>query len=111
MRFDAELTLIAESIPVGSEPTNAHGFDTDLTPTETNVFAEQKDVGYSEFYAADAAGYKTEIKFFVHTEEYSGQRIARYDGRRYKVLRTYRPKEYAGDITELTLTDLPEGGA
>jgi SPP1 family predicted phage head-tail adaptor len=111
MNMTEELTLIAQSIPAGSEQTNAHGFDNTPTPTQTNVFAEQKDVGYSEFYAAAAAGYKNELKFNVHTEEYDGQRIVLYNARRYKVLRTYRPKEYGGEITELTLTDLPEGGA
>lgn len=61
--------------------------------------------GYSEFYKAAQAGFQVELKVDVYTEEYEGQQAAELDGKRYRVLKTYVNK--SGEITELTLSDLP----
>lgn len=104
MRWADEITLIALTDP--AERVNANGFPNEPEETPTVLFGNKKSVGYSEFYKAAAAGYATELKFDVYTEEYSGQKLAEVDGVRYKVLRTYMSKN--GEITELTLTDLSE---
>lgn len=108
MLMNDALTLIALTPP--ADATNARGFENAAGEVATEVYARKKDVGYSEFYKAQAAGYETLMKFDVYTEEYAGQTLAEVDGIRYKVLRTYQPKEDAGMLTELTLTDLSEGG-
>ena len=107
MRWNEQITLIALTEP--EERTNAHGFPADKPETETTVFADKKSVGYSEFYKASQAGYTAEMKFDVWASEYSGQKIVEYpiaSGTRYRVLRTYNHSN--GEITELTLVDLPE---
>lgn len=104
MRWSDEITLIALSDP--AEKVNEKGFKNQKTETATTVYGNKKSVGYSEFYKAAQAGYQTELKFDVFTEEYSGQELAEVEGRRYKVLRTYVSK--SGEITELTLSDLAE---
>ena len=71
------------------------------------LFGNKKSVGYSEFYKAAVAGYAAELKVDVYTEEYGGQKLAEVDGVRYRILRTYRDPKNT-DITELTLSDLPE---
>ena len=108
MRWSEELTLISTTPP--AEPVNENGFKNPPAETSVVVYANKKSVGYAEFYKAASEGYNTELKFDVHTEEYSGQKIAEYNGVRYRVLRTWvDPK--TGDTTELTLSDLKEQGS
>lgn len=105
MRWSEELTLITTAPP--AEKTDANGFTNPDVETALTVFANKKSVGYSEFYKAAQAGYAVELKFDVHTEEYTGQTLAEFEGKRYKVLRTYvDPK--MGDTIELTLSDMTE---
>ncbi len=106
MRWADEVTLIAVADPPPAERVNANGFPVDPKETKTTVFGNVKSVGYSEFWKAANAGVQTELKADVYTEEYGGQRVVEIGGKRYKVLRTFTSKN--GEITELTLSDLPE---
>jgi len=108
MRWCDEITLITTIPP--TEATNENGFSNPETETRKTVFANKKSVGYSEFYKAQQAGFTAELKFDVFTEEYEGQTMAEYGGKRYKILRTYVDPKTAGEITELTLSDLTERG-
>lgn len=57
------------------------------------VYAEMKSVGQSEFYQAQTAGKKPEIKFVITDYmDYQGQKYLIHDGIRYSILRTYRVK-------------------
>ena len=105
MRWIDEITLIAIEEP--EERVNANGFPNEPQETRTVLFGNKKSVGFSEFYKAAVAGYAAELKVDVYTEEYGGQKLAEVDGVRYKDLRTYRDPKNT-DITELTLSDLPE---
>lgn len=105
---DAELWLIS----TGDGETNENGFDLEQMHPEQGrlVYADKKSVGYAEFYKANQAGYKAELKFDVYTEEYRGESAAVYDGKTYTVIRTYAGK--SKDKLELTLGSLPvRGGA
>lgn len=107
MRWNEQITLIALSEP--SPRTNEHGFPIERPEVATTVFADKKSVGFSEFYKAQQAGYTTELKFDVYSMEYTEQQIVEYpvsSGKRYRVLRTYAHGN--GEITELTLVNLPE---
>ncbi|MDR2513748.1 MAG: hypothetical protein LBD02_00885 [Christensenellaceae bacterium] len=109
MRWSDEITLIGIVPPAeDDETTNENGFTLSPEETQTTVYCNKKSVGYSEFYKAQQAGYSTELKFDMYTEEYSGQEYAEYSGKRYKILRTYVSK--SGEFTELTLSDLSERG-
>lgn len=109
MRWNEQITLIAQS---DADPrTDANGFPTAPQERSTTVFADEKSVGYSEFYKAEMAGYKASLKVDVRSFEYEGQQVAEYppnSGKRYRVIRTYKH----GEFTELTLSDVPsaQGG-
>lgn len=104
MRWADEITLITQEAP--PERVDENGFLNPLVETAVTVYGNKKSVGYSEFYRAAQAGYQTELKVDVYTEEYTGQPIAEVEGQRYKVLRTYTSKN--GEITELTLSNLSQ---
>ena len=103
-----EITLIAQVPP--AEPVNENGFPNPAAETQRTVYGNKKSVGYAEFYKAAAAGYEAAMKFDVYAEEYAGERLAEYDGKRYKILRTYHDPRNI-DMIELTLTDLSENRA
>lgn len=105
-RWCDAVTLIL-SIPL-TEETNSNGFPGLATEERRLVFCNKKSVGYSEFYQSQQAGYKAELKLQIRTQDYNGETLVEFEGRRYKVLRTYESK--GGEFTELTLSDLSEGG-
>ena len=103
MRWGDEITLIAQKPP--DEKVNANGFQNEPEEVRKSIFCNVQSAGYSEFYKAAQAGFQVELKVDVYTEEYEGQQAAELDGKRYRVLKTYVNK--SGEITELTLSDLP----
>ena len=90
----------AEVISLIAENPAAHGvFDTAVTETSREVFAEIKSVGYNEFYAAKSAGIEPEIVFaLTDYMEYEGEKIVGWNSTRYRVVRTYTN----GQTIELT---------
>lgn len=73
-----------------------------VTLTETFVQANLVEVTRTEFYQAAATDLKPEIAFDVHSFEYSGERLLRFEGCEYSVLRAYRHTKQGLDLTELT---------
>lgn len=98
------VTLILTVPP--AEETNNNGFAELPAEQSRLVFCNKKSAGYSEFYKSKQDGYKAELKLDLHTQDYNGETLVEFEGRRYKVLRTYESK--AGDFIELTLSDLAE---
>lgn len=70
--------------------------------TEEQVFCNVKSIGQSEFYQAQTAGLKPEIKIEVKLVDLNGATHFKYNNTIYKILRTYKKE----DITELTLTSM-----
>ena len=105
MRWSDELTLVSVESP---DESDEHGFPLLQVETKTTVYANKKSVGFNEYFKAAQMGYTEQIKFDVFTEEYTGQQYAEYEGKRYKVLRTYADPKTEGEYTELTLSDLSE---
>ena len=65
------------------------------------VFAKQISIGTAEFYQAAATEYRPEIKLALADYlDYNGETIVQYEGKFYRIMRTYR----AGQEIELTLT-------
>lgn len=88
-----------------TKTVNEYG-DHVVAETVRTVFAEVKSVGYGEFYQANAAGFKPEIKFvladFLEYEDEPVVRYTRFTGStetadEYRVIRTYR----SGNLLEL----------
>lgn len=57
--------------------------------TETEVFADVMSVTRSEFFAAKQHGIDMAITFEVSAHDYNGAKKLKYDGKLYKVERTY----------------------
>lgn len=66
---------------------------------ETKVFCNVKSVGMSEFYQAQVAGFKPELK--IEVKQYNGCDHFKLNDKLYKIIRTFNK---GGDVTELTLT-------
>lgn len=84
MTYDHELILISQGVTedeIGNQIP---------VETETPILCGLKSVGRSEFYNAAATGLKPEIVFIVHGYEYSGEQKVKFEGVRYKVIRTYQ---------------------
>ncbi len=69
---------------------------------EEKVFCNVKSIGQSEFYQAEAAGLKPEIKIETKLIDLTNVTHIKLHGTLYKVLRTYKKQ----DIIEITLTSM-----
>lgn len=66
-----------------------------------DVFAGLRSVARSEFYQAQAAGYKPELVFVLADYlDYDDESLVKHDGKLFRVLRTYR----AGQELEIVVT-------
>ena len=52
------------------------------------VYAKVSEPGVTAKYAAETAGYKSELTVYMWRREYSGQSVVQIDGRRYHVENT-----------------------
>lgn len=93
MAYDFELTLIK------------HTFKTDellnQIPEEikTDLYCDLKSIGRNEYYNAASQGLKPEIIFVIHKYEYNGEKEILFEGKKYKIIRTY-----SKDFEEIELT-------
>lgn len=99
MTFDNECILISYSY---SE--NDKG-DPIKAKIESPVLCSQESVSRSEHYAAAAHGLKPEIILIVNQYDYEGQHDVEFEGVLYKIMRTYKRKQYSdvGDFDSLEL--------
>lgn len=92
-----EITLIPEKTCKGE--TGA----TYRVPDVANArcaFAGVDSVSMKEFYAAYAVGITQEMKATMYRKEYGRETLLEYEGQRYRVVRTYKPKNRI-DMIEL----------
>ena len=80
----------ATTIDLINETPEAHGVFDAATETTTTVFAEVRSVSRREFYEAKNADINPEL-VFVLTDyaDYAGQKVFLYEGKRWRVIRTY----------------------
>ena len=88
--YDSVISLIKIQ-----KDTNKYGDLVETKPIRRQVMAEVMSIGQSEFYQAQAAGLKPEIKFKIADYlDYEGEEVLEYTDRgkteEYKVIRTYR---------------------
>ena len=77
--------------------------------TSREVFCRLQSIGPSEFYEASARDFSPEMKFVLRDYlDYDDEQLIEYNGRRFRVLRTYR----TGQELELTVqrASAEEGG-
>ena len=68
------------------------------------VFCGFRSIGMKEFYAASSSDFHPELKLILADYlDYNDETLADFDGKRYRILRTYR----SGQELELTLVRAP----
>ena len=70
------------------------------------VFCNKKSVRQSEFYQANAQGFKPELMLEVRSDDYEGEEYIDYGGKRYRIIRSY---DKNGEITELVCVSMVSG--
>nr|DAN44329.1 MAG TPA: Minor capsid protein [Caudoviricetes sp.] len=69
---------------------------------EVTILCRKKKVTRSEFYQANQAGLRPSLVVEVHNFEYDNQEHAIFEGKKYRVLKTY---PIDSEILELTLSE------
>lgn len=76
-----------------------------LVETRREVFCGFRSIGMKEFYSANSTDFRPELKLVLADYlDYDDEKLADYNGQRYRILRTYR----VGQELELTLERAPE---
>ena len=90
----------ADVIQLITETESAHGVHAAVTETERTVYCTVRSVTRGEFYNALNAGVQPEYVFeLALAEDYQGERIVRYHGQKFRVVRTFMN---AADGIEIT---------
>lgn len=87
MMFRDVITLVSES-------PAAHGVLDDITETQKQVFCSVRSVGMTEAYQAMSNGLHPQFVFVLSDyADYGGEKVVIYNGKRYRVIRTYRQNQ------------------
>ena len=98
----------ADVIDLIKETASAHGVHESVTETARTVYCTVQSVTRSEYYNALNQGIQPEYVFrLALAEDYEGERVVRYKGLKYRVIRTYRT---ADDGIEITCERSDENG-
>ena len=98
----------ADVIDLIKETASAHGVHDAVTETARTVYCTVQSVTRSEYYNALNQGIQPEYVFkLALAEDYEGERVVRYKGKKYRVVRTYRT---ADDGIEITCERSDENG-
>ncbi len=99
--------LVSESDTGREEETNEYGDRIVATPIEIKVIGKKLNITQNEFYQAQAAGFKPELKLEMRSFEYKDEQKLKYAGKLYTIKRAYTD----GGKTELTCyTEVNTGG-
>ena len=90
MTFDHELILLSVEL------TETEWGDIIEQPVRRAVLCDLLSVTRSEHYQAAAHGLKPENVFVVNRYEYLGEKEVEFEGKEYRVMRTYEPKKAQG---------------
>ena len=90
----------ADVIDLITENAAKHGVHATVTETARTVYCTVQSVSRSEFYTAMNAGIQPEYVFKLElAEDYQGERVVRYKGKKLKVIRTYMTEDDGIEIT------------
>lgn len=70
---------------------------------EVTLLCRKKKITRSEFYQANQAGLKPSLVVEIRSFEYENQEFAKFEGRQYRILKTY---PINSEILELTLSEV-----
>ena len=98
----------ADVIDLITENRRAHGVHEAVTTTARTVYCTVRSVTRTEFYNAYNAGIQPEYVFVLAlAEDYQQERLVRFHGQLYRVVRTYLT---ADDGIEITVERSDENG-
>ena len=100
--------LRADVIDLITEHRSGHGVHEAVTETARTVYCTVQSVTRSEYYTALNAGIMPEFVFRLSlAEDYQGERVVRFRGQRFRVIRTYVTED---DGIEITVERADENG-
>lgn len=70
--------------------------------TESLVYVDVQSVKRGEYYCGRQAGVELAVSFVLRACDFGGQRLIEYDGKRYRVVRTYTKD---GELLELNCAE------
>ncbi|CYY71361.1 bacteriophage pi2 protein 36 [Streptococcus suis] len=95
--WNHEITLIAKKI------TGKDKLKQNITEeVKTVLLCRKKSIIRSEFYQANQAGIRPSLVVDIHSFEYDNQELAEFEGKRYRIFKTY-PVDL--ETLELTMTE------
>jgi len=98
----------ADVIDLITENRTGHGVHEAVTDTARTVMCTVDSVTRNEYYTALNAGIQPEYVFrLALAEDYQNERIVKYHGQKFRVVRTYRNQE---DGIEITVERSDENG-
>ena len=90
----------ADVIDLITETASAHGVHQSVTETARQVYCTVESVSRSEFYTALNAGIRPEYVFrLALAEDYQGERVVRYKGQKFRIIRTYMTEDDGIELT------------
>ena len=90
----------ADVIQLITENAAKHGVHTPVTEMAREVYCTVQSVSRSEFYTAMNAGIQPEYVFkLALAEDYQGERVVWYNGKKFRVIRTYMTEDDGIEIT------------
>ena len=90
----------ADVLDLIKETASAHGVHDSVTETARTVYCTVQSVSRSEFYNALNAGVQPEYVFKLSlADDYQDERVARYKGQKFRIIRTYRTSDDGIEIT------------
>ena len=92
--WNHEITLIENKI-TGKDKLKQNIIE----EVKTVLLCRKKSVTRSEFYQANQAGIRPSLVVDIHSFEYDNQELAEFEGKRYRI-----PKTYPVDLETLELT-------
>lgn len=83
--WNHEIILIARKV------TGKDKLKQDITEeVKTTLLCRKKSITRSEFYQARQAGMRPSLILNIHSFEYENQEFAEFEGRRYRIEKTYQ---------------------
>ena len=90
----------ADVIQLISESRTGHGVHEAVTETTRTVMCEVSSVRRTEYYNALNAGFQPEFVFkLTLAEDYRNERLVKYHGQKFRVVRTYMTEDDGIEIT------------
>lgn len=73
----------------GGRMTDDYGIELPPIKSYCEIPVEVASCGQSEFFEANQSGFRPDMKLLTFCGNYSGQELAEYNGKVYKIYRTY----------------------